>query len=173
MPPFPEALGSLLDAWAEFTAAGEDAENNTAAWDLTRAELEAPDGWHRLSTSLADRADPDTRPAHVVADTTLWWVEGRTWLGRVSIRHALNDRLREVGGHIGYAVRPSARRQGHATAILRASLPIAARLGIDPALVTCDAANVASRKTIEAGGGVLIDERRGRLRFEVPTRRMV
>jgi predicted acetyltransferase len=74
-----------------------------------------------------------------------------------------------MGGHIGYLVRPSARRQGHATAMLAAVLPHARAPGIDSALVTCDVDNVASRKVIMANGGVLEDELDGKLRFWVPT----
>ena len=70
--------------------------------------------------------------------TVLWFVDGVDWLGRLSIRHHLTPALTEIGGHIGYYVRPSARRQGYATQMLTQSLPIAAALDIDPALVTCD-----------------------------------
>lgn len=65
-------------------------------------------------------------------------------LGRLAIRHRLTLQLREVGGHIGYHVRPSARRYGHATAMGRAALPVARNLGIESALLTCDITNVAS-----------------------------
>lgn len=54
--------------------------------------------------------------------------------------------------------------------MLAHGLPVAAALGIDPALVTCDVDNVGSRRVIETNGGVLDDERRGKLRFWVPTR---
>jgi predicted acetyltransferase len=87
----------------------------------------------------------------------------------VSLRHALTPFLLEVAGHIGYAVRPSARRRGVATQALALTLPVAAARGIDPALITCDVTNVGSRKVIEANGGVLEDERAGKLRFWVPT----
>jgi predicted acetyltransferase len=53
--------------------------------------------------------------------------------------------------------------------MLRAALPVARALGIDRALITCDADNVGSRKVIEHNGGVRIDERNGRLRYWVPT----
>jgi predicted acetyltransferase len=56
--------------------------------------------------------------------TTLWWVDGPAHLGRIAIRHRLTPWLREVAGHIGYDVRPSARRRGHATAMLAAALPV-------------------------------------------------
>jgi predicted acetyltransferase len=46
-------------------------------------------------------------------------------VGRVSIRHELNDHLTHFGGHIGYGVRPAHRRRGYATEILRQSLVIA------------------------------------------------
>ena len=85
------------------------------------------------------------------------------------MRHELTPPLLEVAGHIGYCVRPSARRKGYATQMLAQSLPIAAGLGIDPALVTCDVDNTGSRKAIEAAGGELEDERHGKLRFWVPT----
>jgi predicted acetyltransferase len=76
--------------------------------------------------------------------------------------------LRDYGGHIGYDVRPSARRRGHATAMLRQALPWCIELGIDPVLVTCDVDNVASRKVIENGGGMFEDQRDGKLRYWVP-----
>jgi GNAT superfamily N-acetyltransferase len=50
--------------------------------------------------------------------------------GRVSIRHALNAYLAELGGHIGYGVRPGFRRRGHPTAIMRQSLEIAPSMGL-------------------------------------------
>jgi predicted acetyltransferase len=53
--------------------------------------------------------------------------------------------------------------------MLAAALPVASRLGVDPALLTCDATNVASRKVIEAAGGVLEDQRGEKLRFWLPT----
>ncbi len=53
--------------------------------------------------------------------------------------------------------------------MLRAVLPHARALGIDRALVTCDSDNVGSRKVIEAGGGVLEDQRGIKLRYWVPT----
>lgn len=77
----------------------------------------------------------------------------------------------KFGGHIGYVVRPSARRQGRAGARLGAALPIARDLGIDPALLTCDDTNAASRRVIESNGGVLEDQREDKLRFWLPTSR--
>jgi predicted acetyltransferase len=118
----------------------------------------------------AQRLEETPRPAGFVPGTELWWVEDDEFLGRVGIRHRLTPALLEAGGHIGYDVRPSARRRGFATAILREALIVARGLGIECALVTCNVDNVGSRTVIERNGGVLEDERAGKLRFWVPTR---
>ena len=76
-------------------------------------------------------------------------------VGRTSIRHELNDFLLSVGGHIGYGVRPSYRRQGFATEILRQSLTYIHGLGVKEVLVTCDDDNFGSIKVIESQGGIL------------------
>ncbi|MDQ2809230.1 MAG: GNAT family N-acetyltransferase [Chloroflexota bacterium] len=88
-----------------------------------------------------------------VAETVLWLVEGRDYIGRVSIRHTLNEWLRHIGGHIGYEIRPSRRHRGYGTLILRLALPYARDLGLPRVLITCDADNVGSRRIIEANGG--------------------
>jgi predicted acetyltransferase len=156
----------------EFVAEG--AENSqTAAW----IEYNAP-GWQDpgafaafVEAVRADAEEDTPRPAGHVPCTTLWWVDGDDYLGRIAIRHRLTDFLREVGGHIGYDVRPTRRREGHASAMLRQSLPWALELGIDRALVTCDVDNVGSIRVIENAGGELEDVRGAKRRYWVPTSR--
>jgi len=79
-------------------------------------------------------------------------------LGEVYIRHWLNSHLEQIGGHVGYKVRPSARNRGVATAALRLALTKLASLGVDRALVTCNTTNTASAKVIERCGGQRIDD---------------
>jgi predicted acetyltransferase len=98
-------------------------------------------------------------PAGRVPATFLGAIAGGDLVGRVSIRHELNDYLLNFGGHIGYGVRPGFRRQGFATEILRQGLVIARAAGVDRILVTCDENNHASAAVIERNGGVLEDVR--------------
>jgi predicted acetyltransferase len=110
-----------------------------------------------------------TRWDGFVPMTTLWWAEGDKMLGRLAIRHRLTPALERAGGHIGYDVRPRARRRGHATAMLAAALPIAASLGVTQALLTCDDTNSPSQRVIEALGGRFIDTVDHKHRYWVPT----
>ena len=89
--------------------------------------------------------------------------------GRRPSRHELTDFLLEQGGHIGYSIRPSARRQGHASAALRQVLELAAEMGHERVLLTCDEDNIASRAIIEGVGGEYEDSRVGTRRYWVPT----
>ncbi len=93
-------------------------------------------------------------PADWVPNTFFVGVVDGVVVGRLSLRHSLNNFLAKVGGHIGYGVIPSKRRNGYATEMLRQVIPICATLGISKALVTCDEQNMASRKVIEACGGM-------------------
>lgn len=93
-----------------------------------------------------------------VPATALFAFVGGEIVARLSLRHTLNDFLRKIGGHIGYGVMPAHRRKGYASRMLKESLPIAKKLGLDRVLVTCDNENVGSFKTIEAAGGVLEKE---------------
>jgi len=94
-----------------------------------------------------------------VPHTTFWLVrDDRKVLGAINIRHTLNDYLARVGGHIGYGIRPSQRRKGYATEMLRLALPEAKKLGIKRALISCEKNNVGSAKTIIKNGGVFESE---------------
>jgi len=92
-----------------------------------------------------------------VPETVLWLVEGDKFIGRVSIRHRLTPDLEQVGGNIGYEIRPSQRRRGYGKMILALALEKARLLGLSRVLVTCDDDNVGSAKIIEANGGQLQD----------------
>jgi predicted acetyltransferase len=111
--------------------------------------------WARYLRILADnKAGVNLPEGHVPSTFLVADVAGQV-VGRVSIRHDLNDYLRARGGHIGYGVLPAHRRRGYATEILRQALIVARSLGVDRLLVTCDDDNLASSRAIESCGGKL------------------
>lgn len=130
------------------------------------AELEA-EGGHWSYRYRPDLAWPDyvalvhgwehgrDLPGDFVANADLVAEVDGVVVGRSSLRFELNDFLRTLGGHIGYAVRPQFRGRGYATEILRQSVQMLRDRGISPVLVTCDDDNLASARVIEANGGVL------------------
>lgn len=167
---------SFVAAMKEFAAEGRGAPGDASmiGYDIGHFgdRWEDPGAFAEYVAYLRAMAREDgARPTGWVPTTTLWYVaDGDTFLGRLAIRHRLTPRLLEWGGLVGYDVRPSARRRGHATAMLRAALPVARDLGLDSVLLTCDHDNVASRKVIEACGGVFEDQRGVKLRYWIDTR---
>lgn len=161
---------SFLAAMAEFAAEGRTGDGSGIGRDLEdwTGRWETDEGFAAYVAEKVSERDGVVDPDWVLC-TNLWWADGDEYIGRMSIRHELNDWLSEVGGHIGYDVRRSRRGEGHATAMLAGALLIAHDLGVDPALLTCDDDNVASRVVIERNGGVLEDNRGGKLRYWVPT----
>lgn len=115
-----------------------------------------PDGFLRSQLSPPRTVIlPDGSTGQAVPSTVLWWVEGDEFLGSFHIRHELNEALSKVGGHLGYAVRPGARSQGHASAILAAGLDwVRTNLPLKRVLLTVNTANAHSIRVVEKNGGV-------------------
>jgi len=76
-------------------------------------------------------------------------------IGVFSLKFELTDYLLNYGGHIGYAVRPTERKRGFATEMLRKGLDIARRHGFEKILCICNEDNYASEKVILKNGGIL------------------
>ncbi len=96
----------------------------------------------------------ETPKAHVPSTMLYGFVVGEI-VGRVNVRHVLNEELNKRGGHIGYAVSQKHRKKGYALEMVKQSLSICKTLGIERLLVTCARANIPSWKIIESIGGEL------------------
>ncbi|MFT4537302.1 MAG: putative acetyltransferase [Saprospiraceae bacterium] len=93
----------------------------------------------------------DTEKIHM---EHLWLIDRKKYIGTALLRHQLNDNLLNIGGNITYEIRPSERRKGYGKKILELTLLEAKKRGMVRVLVTCDKDNIASRKIIEANGGI-------------------
>lgn len=91
--------------------------------------------------------------AYQVPETILWLVDDGEFIGRLELRHELNAHLLEIGGHIGYSIRPGRRGEGYGNEILELGLEKACELGMKRVLLTCDPDNIPSKKIIEKNGG--------------------
>jgi predicted acetyltransferase len=134
---------------AEFTANGE---HNTRFYD------QAAGDFRKFVQDQLSWKKGENLPDGWVPASTFWLVrDDGVVLGTSSIRYELTEHLRNIGGQIGYNIRPNQRRKGYGTAILALTLQEAKKLGLERVLVTCDEGNVGSMKIIEQNGGELED----------------
>ena len=115
--------------------------------------LDKTDSYEEWLKSVTDNASPDTvNPNWVVTDTFFAVDENENIIGIIDLRHTLNDFLKDFGNS-GYSVRPSERRKGYATEMLRQILLIAKQAGLQEVYLSVERDNEPSVKTIIKNGG--------------------
>ncbi len=140
---------SFLEALEEFRKTQtQDIENSLVKRYGESADFDA------FITKLRGEMEGKFLPEGYVPHTVFWLTHCGKFIGWLNIRHRLNNHLEEVGGHIGYAIRPSERGKGYGNKILELALPKARELGITDVRITCNADNIRSAKIIEKNGGV-------------------
>lgn len=73
-------------------------------------------------------------------------------IGIIDLRHTLNEFLKDFGNS-GYSVRPSERKKGYATEMLRLLLKYAKEIGLKDLHLSVERDNIPSIKTIVKNGG--------------------
>lgn len=153
--PSDELKAKLVAMAEEYAAAGDE---------RYREVIEDFPGYMRGLARYA--AGVDLPPGHVPS-SQFFLVHRGEIVGHSALRHRLTPALEHEGGHIGYDIRPAARRRGYGTLILALTLERARNLGLARALLTCDTDNTASARIIERNGGVLagqaVSNRSGKL----------
>ncbi|MGW0433381.1 GNAT family N-acetyltransferase [Micromonospora sp. NPDC003197] len=116
--------------------------------------VDSPAGFAAWVARLAGGSDPtETIDVGKRRCSYRWIVEDDRVLGGIALRHHSDDFVLWAG-HIGYGIRPSARRRGLAVWALGQMLHEARALGMDRLLAVCAVDNVASARTIERCGGI-------------------
>lgn len=152
--PSEEFEAEAIDYKREFFNYGETVINGSALWDKT----DSYDVWLNqiINNSREETVQPDWVPS-----STFFGVrkDDNKIVGMIDIRHHIDHPfLREYGGHIGYSVRPSERKKGYATGMLKLSLDYCKDIGLKKVMLGCYKDNIASVKTIEKCGGVFEKE---------------
>ena len=114
--------------------------------------LDNYDEWLRKLDQLRSK-EPDE--IQVPAETFfLIREEDNRIIGMVNIRLRLNKALELCDGNIGYSIRPTERRKGYGTEILRLALKYCKKCGMEKVLLTCDKNNIGSKKVIQKNRGL-------------------
>ena len=98
----------------------------------------------------------------MVPQSTYWLYVNRKPVGMGRLRHRLTDKLKEEGGHIGYAISPSYRNNGYGKLLLKLLINEAQKIGIKRLLLTIQNHNTASLKVAINNGGKIerVNEKR-------------
>jgi len=159
--PLEEHLSGYLDAldrgWSRNPGRADyaDQERRRIAGDAS-AYLATMDDRDGLGAPVT-MSDGSTVPRLPGISRWLWDGE---FCGSISLRWqpGTTDLPPYCLGHIGYGVVPWKQRRGYATEALRQVLPLAQAEGLAFVEVSTDLSNIASRRVIEANGGVLVEQ---------------
>ena len=131
----------------EFFDHGEFVINGSELFDKT-------DDYNEWCRSVdANTKEETVNPDWVITDTFFAVDDQDRIVGIIDLRHTLNDFLKDLG-HCGYSVRPSERRKGFATEMLRQLLEVAEKAGMTELYLSVERKNEPSVKTIIRNGGV-------------------
>ena len=140
----------MLDEWSQYNKEHPNANGSPKALFLT--------DYHNFPLYLKEISNAIYYPKRGLVPATLLFAYDKDrdmMVGACQIRHYLNDKLKEGGGHIGDGVRPSERGKGYGKEILRLALKECKyTFRIKKVLISAHSDNIASIKAIEANGGI-------------------
>jgi predicted acetyltransferase len=143
--PTGEYAAAFLGMCQEYAAWGEKDYSRIRSLEDARERIARERAWE------AGKVPPGMVPS------SAFWFLDESWsiVGTGRIRPVLNERFRNRGGHAGFDVRPTMRKNGYGTYILGFLLRELQATGLDRALLTCLDDNVASWRVIEKNNGIL------------------
>lgn len=152
MPELIAPTARLHAAWLEAHAEWGPGQHEDGFGLGPSDEVDSVGGFAAWVGRLTDGSDP-AKTTDAMRCTHRWLVDSDHVLGGIALRHGMNDHV-PWAGHIGYGIRPSARRRGLARWAVGLMLDEARALGLERVLAVCAVDNAGSVKTIERCGGV-------------------
>lgn len=122
-------------------------------WEETKLEIKDPASFVKVirdkskGIGLAPGQPPFTR---------YWLIDGDEYIGTLRLTQNISAKMKYREGNMGYQIRPSKRKKGYGTKILRLGLLKAKNLGLKKIYLNCSKNNIASQAIIEKNGGRLI-----------------
>lgn len=145
--PTKELKGKAIEFRQEFFDHNERIINGSELLDKT-------ENYEEWLQAVTDNTREETvNPDWVVTDTFFALDETGRIIGIIDLRHTLNGFLKDLG-NCGYSVRPSERRKGYATEMLRLILKKASDAGLSEIHLSVERDNTPSVKTIIKNGGL-------------------
>lgn len=145
---YKEGIIEMLDEWKHFNDTHDGANRSPSAIFIDYSDFD--NYIYQLNIASKKVTEPK-----VPSSTYFVLDEDRNvFVGAISIRHYLNEGLRNGGGHIGDGVRPNERRKGYGTEIIRLGVIKAHELGIKDVMISAHEINIGSKKAIINNGGV-------------------
>lgn len=124
----------------------------------------------RLPEQLAHARGENLSPGRVARTIALLWEEDEI-VGMFSLRHYLNEALREGAGHIGCGIRPDLRGRGYGKAGLKLAVEYLRTLPDfdgEEIHLSCNKDNTPSLKTMLACGGYIHHAALGEYYVRIP-----
>lgn len=144
--PSKEHEKEALEFKKEFFDNDESTINGSELFDQT----DSYDDWLQTVTNNTSKAT--VNPDWVVTDTYFAINENKGIVGIIDFRHELKGFLKDFGNS-GYSVRPSERRKGYASQMLKLILERAREIKLTSFQLSAEKSNEASIKTIIKNGG--------------------
>ena len=139
---------AALDYRQEHFNVGEYVINGSELFD----KITDYDEW--LEKVIANSFTDTVNPNWVLTDTFFAVrTSDKKIVGIIDLRYQLNDFLKDWG-NCGYSVRPSERKKGYATEMLKQVCGIAKEYGLPELKLSVEKNNISSIRTIQKNGGV-------------------